>query len=116
MGLNLDKNIQIYLNYLDFAKAFGVDHKIILIKLNANGISAKLQSWLINIFLTLFEDEFSKVLPHLWSVPQKTNMSGPRRFIGPLMFVIFGNDHLADTAKGEKIQHFILRFKDFSCY
>ena len=33
----------------NFAKAFdGVDHKIILIKLNAHGISAKLQSWLTN--------------------------------------------------------------------
>jgi len=28
-------------------------------------------------------------------------MSGPKRFIVPLMFVIFVNDHLADAANGE---------------
>ena len=49
MGLSLEKNIQTDLIYLDFAKAFdSVDHKILLAKLSAYGISGKLLSWLAN--------------------------------------------------------------------
>ena len=45
--LNLDKNIQTDVIYLDFAKAFdSVDHKILLAKLKAYGISGQLLSWL----------------------------------------------------------------------
>ena len=49
IGLNHEKNIQTDMIYLDFAKAFdSVDHKILLAKLNAYGISGKLLSWLAN--------------------------------------------------------------------
>ena len=49
IGLNLDKNIQTDVIYLDFAKAFdSVDHKILLAKWSAYGISGKLLSGLAN--------------------------------------------------------------------
>ena len=52
IGLNLDKNIQTDVVYLDFAKAFdSVDHKILLAKLRTHGVAGRLLSW-FDVYLT----------------------------------------------------------------
>ena len=56
----------------NFAKAFdGVDHKIILIKLNAHGISAKLQSWLTNYLSDLVRGGVLEVASSPLGCPSK---------------------------------------------
>ena len=88
VGLNLDKNIQTDVIYLE---AFdSVDHKILLAKLNAYGISGNLLSWLTNylsgrVQQVVLEGASSQWAPVTSGVPQWS-------LRGPLMFVIFRND------------------------
>ena len=110
IGLNLDKNIQTDVIYLDFAKAFdSVDHKILLAKLNAHGISGKLLSWLTNYLSGRVQRAVLEGISSQW-VPVASGVH-QGSLLGQPTFVIFIND-LPDAVNGE-VPRFVLTIQRF---
>lgn len=86
--LNLDRNIQTDVIYLDFSKAFdSVDHNILLAKLNTYGISGNLLSLLTNYL----SGRFQRVVPEGASSQWAPVTSGVPQgsLLCPLMFYYF---------------------------
>ena len=97
--LNQDKTIQTDVIYLDFAKAFdSVDHKILVTKLCAHGVSGKLLSWLVNYLSGRVQREVLEGASSDWAPVTSGMPQGS--LLGPLMFVTF-IDNLPDAAKSQ---------------
>ena len=105
--LNLDSNTQTDVLLLNFSKAFdSVDHNILLVTLNAYGISDNLLSWLTNYLSACFQPAVLEGTSSQWA--PITSGAPQGSLLAPLMFVIFIND-LPDASNGEvKILRFTL--------
>ena len=90
--------------YLDYAKAFDkVDHKLLLQKLKAYGITGRLYQW-IRSFLSnrhqtvVIDGQHSQPKPVVSGVPQGS-------VLGPILFIIYIN-YLRDVVKNCKTGSF----------